>query len=98
MHENVLLSSISIDKLLMEVRTIVAELIQQENETKINTQLLSPKETCKLFSPQISLTTLRKWTDAGHLKEYPMGGRVFYKYGEVVNRPANLNRYKLKNL
>lgn len=98
MHENVLLSSISIDKLLIEVRTIFTELIHQENETKNNSQLLSPKETCKLFSPQISLTTLRKWTDEGHLKEYRVGSRVFYKYGEVVNRPAHLNRYKLKNL
>lgn len=93
-----LVLNLSLDELKEQITGIIGATIQESLKTEVNEKLISPKETCDLFSPKISLTTLRKWTDEGHLNEHRIGGRVFYKYGEIINRPAYLNRRKLKNL
>ncbi len=48
--------------------------------------LISPKETLKLFSPAISRTTLYNYTTKGLLTPYQIGRRVFYSRSEVIQQ------------
>lgn len=57
-------------------------------------KLLSPKETCKMFQPAISLPTLKSWTEQDKLKDHRIGGRVFYKQSEVLASLTTLRKYK----
>lgn len=89
---------ITLDELKAEITSLVGATIRESLRTDLDDKLVSPKEACKLFSPKISLTTLRKWTKDEYLKEHRVGGRVFYKYGEIMNRPTDLNKHKTQNL
>ena len=57
-------------------------------------KLLSASEACKLFVPSISRLTLIRWTKADHLKEYRIGGRVYYKQSEIIEAAKHLEKYK----
>jgi len=73
-----------------DLKTEIREALKKEAGEK----LLSPVETCKLFNPQISRVTLQSWTTAGHLTRYELGGRVYYRYSEVIEATKTLKRYK----
>lgn len=68
-----------------EVRTNYEEALQEK--------LLSPKSTCNLFDPAISLPTLASWTEKGYLKKYTMDGRTWYKYSEVIASLKEIKKY-----
>ena len=57
-------------------------------------KLLSASEACKLFVPAISRLTLIRWTKADLLKEYRIGGRVYYKQSEIIEAAKHLEKYK----
>lgn len=67
----------------------VKQLMSQQPE-----RLLSPAETCKLFQPCISKVTLAAWTKKDLLTEHRIGGRVFYKQSEILQKVTILKRYK----
>ena len=67
-----------------EVKALIAEKTER---------LLSPAETCKLFHPPISKVTLSAWTKKGKLQEHRLGGRVFYKQSEILERLHSIKRY-----
>ncbi|MEJ7740436.1 MAG: helix-turn-helix domain-containing protein [Chitinophagaceae bacterium] len=76
-----------------EIRnSIRAELLSKLKE-ELEEKLLSPSETCKLFQPNISKVTLHKWTREGRIQEHRIGGRVYYKYSEVMNSLQTLKKY-----
>jgi len=64
---------------------------QMQSET-----LLSAADACKVFVPAISRLTLIRWTQAGHLKEHRIGGRVYYKHSEIIESAKHLEKYKSK--
>ena len=45
--------------------------------------LLSRKEASQLL--KISFPTLYRWTKSGILTQYYLGGRVYYKYDEIMD-------------
>ena len=73
-------------KLTAEIKTALS---QEAGE-----KLISPAETCKIFVPSISRNTLQAWTDAGHLVRYDIGGRIYYRYSEVIEAAKSLKKYK----
>lgn len=92
----IFLSPISIDRLLQSLRQIIREEITAERSKEELEKLLSPAETCKMFSPPISKPTLAAWTRKGFLQDYRINGRVFYKMTEILSSLKTLKRYKNK--
>lgn len=68
--------------------------VRAEKQSEKQEKLISPAETCQQFYPPISKNTLARWTKDGRLKDYRIGGRVYYKQGEVLEAVKHLQRYK----
>ena len=68
---------------------MVKSLIGEKEE-----KLLSPAQTCKLFEPAISKTTLASWTKQGLINEHRIGRNVYYKQSEILEKSKVLKRYK----
>ena len=75
------------------IDSIFTRRIQEKQQQDLQAQYLSPEETCKLFNPKISKVTLNEWTNKGYLTKYYLGGRTFYKYGEVIEAAKSLKKY-----
>lgn len=89
----IILNAVSAEEMAEMIKPIIIETIRdilQEKEEK----LLSPAEVCKKFVPAISKTTLASWTRQGLLTEYRIGGRVYYKFSEILKKGDKLSRYK----
>lgn len=89
----ILLTPVSLDNLLTQIKAIVAGAVKEHQATELKQMLLSPAETCKLFNPEISRVTLHEWTKQGLIPAYRMGGRVYYNYGEVIESAKRIRKY-----
>jgi hypothetical protein len=92
--EQVLLSPIPLQILKNELTEIVRAEISKKQREDVEEKLLSPAETCKLFQPSISKVTLAKWAKEGRLTEHRIGGRVYFRYSEVLASLQTLKKYK----
>jgi len=91
---NIILTAVPVDSLLKQLRQIVKEEIRAEHTQMEGEKLFSPSEACKVFHPAISKPTLASWTAAGFLKRYDIGGRVYYRYSEIIEATKTMKRYK----
>lgn len=96
--DKVILSPIELQELLSGLRSVVKEELQAQQKQQLEEKLLSPAETCKLFQPTISKVTLAAWSTQGLLNDYRIGGRVYYRYSEVIEAAKHLKRYKAGKL
>ncbi|HEY8658806.1 MAG TPA: helix-turn-helix domain-containing protein [Hanamia sp.] len=92
--DNIILSPIPLDTLLQSLRSIIKEEIQAEQLNELQEKLLSPAEACKIFQPKISKPTLTKWADNGLIQERKIGGRIFFKYSDLIEAAKTLKKYK----
>ncbi len=92
--QQIVLSPIPLNLLMQSLRKVIREEIIAENVKAHMEKLLSPAETCKMFSPPISKPTLVQWTRKGFLQEHRISGRVFYKMTEILASLKTLKRYK----
>jgi len=67
-----------------------------EETSRANELLITGNEACQCFVPAISRLTLRNWTDAGKVKSYRIGGRVYYKRSEVIESAKHLKKFDYK--
>lgn len=81
-------------ELIPSLQHLIREEVRARQVEELQEKLLSPKETCKLFNPAISLVTLDTWADKGLLNKYHIGGRTYYKYSEVINSLQSLKKYQ----
>ena len=91
--DKLILTSFTAEELVDLFRPMIEEVILSivgEKEEK----LLSPAETCKLFQPAISKTTLSTWTKQGLIDEHRIGRNVYYKLSEILEKSKVLRRYK----
>lgn len=100
METKIMFSPISIEELIGKIEKIVEE--------KLNLHILSSppplkpenfgtrKEVSKEL--RISLPTLNELTKNGELKAYRIGGRVLYKWEEVINslKEIQASKYRRK--
>lgn len=75
-----------------EYQQFLLEIQREQKTTELD--LLSPSETCKLFSPPIGRTTLYNYTKAGRLTSYRLGHKVFYSRKEVIQTFTTITRLK----
>jgi hypothetical protein len=92
-NEQVLLCPIPLEELEARFQRIVKEEINKKDQEATLERLLSPEETRKLFAPPVSKVTLHHWAKQGRIKQHRIGGRVFYKYSEVLDSLVHLKRY-----
>jgi hypothetical protein len=92
-HEQIILSPIPIDELASRIQMIVRQEINKKEEGAIQERLLSPAETRLIFNPPISKVTLHHWAKQGKVKPHRIGGRVFYKYSELMDSLVHLKKY-----
>ena len=91
--KQILLTPVSLDDLLSQIKVIVAGAVKEHQAAELKQVLLSPAETCKLFSPTISKVTLHEWTKQGLIPSYRMGGRVYYNYAEVIESAKRIRKH-----
>jgi hypothetical protein len=88
----IILNAYSPEEIVEMIKPLIVEAIREALQEK-EEKLLSPAEVCKIFVPAISKTTLAAWTKQGLLKEYRIGGRVYYKFSEIIERRKTISRY-----
>src|SRR5689334_7891898 len=91
--ENVILSPVPLDQLKELFTAIVRQEIRAKAQEEFKEKFLSPKETCALFSPKISLVTLNAWAAKGLLNKHYIGSRTYYRQSEVIEAVKSLKRY-----
>jgi hypothetical protein len=84
------------ERLRNEMREVVRDELLKSRTEEMKEKLLSPAEVCKLFIPQITKATLHNWTKQGIVKRYDYGGRVFYRFSEILEAGKTLKKYELK--
>lgn len=78
-------------------RELIREEINAKNEKELQEKLLSPEETCNLFSPAISKPTLESYAQKELIKKYWLGGRTWFKYSEVIEAVKEIKRFSRNN-
>jgi hypothetical protein len=89
----IIFSGVSAQELVELFRPILKEEVKSIVDSK-EEALLSPAETCKVFVPSITKATLNTWTKKGMIQEHRIGGRVFYKRSEIIEKSIKLKKYK----
>lgn len=93
MQSNLIVQGITVADLVELFRLMIQSEVKYLKDEQPE-KLLSPAETCKMFQPPISKVTLSSWTAKGLLQDYRIGGRVFYKQSEILEKLTVLKRYK----
>jgi len=90
----VTITQISPPELEFLIENSLNKILQAQQKQQLGETLLSPAKTCKLFDPEISKVTLTAWTKQGLLNDYRIGGKIFYKYSEIIEAAKHLKRYQ----
>lgn len=96
MEQQLILTTLSPETFFQSIRAIIKEEIKAEAVSDLQEKLLSPEEACKMFVPKVTKPTLEAWSKNGPLTKHYIGGRVFYKYSELMESLKTLQRYKTK--
>ena len=73
---------------LLESIEEVLSSIEEQKKPEETLELLTTKEVAKIL--RVNKQTVRRWTEAGRLKSYGIGNRVYYKRHEVEGCLINL--------
>jgi len=80
----VLMTNIPSPEFFAELRTIIKEEVSLNAAKDDSEKLLSVKEACNLPELKISRPTLKKLESIGKVKSIRVGGRIFYRKGELL--------------
>lgn len=81
---NVILSTRNIDDLVSDIANEVISRLPNLNPSQTTEkELITRHEAAKLLN--VNITTIHRWTEKGKLKPYGIGGRVYFKKGEVLD-------------
>ena len=84
MTNQILINQIESDDFFSQIRQIfkqeIAEMLQ--DSTVKESELKTRKQTKELLDT--SYVSLNKWTAEGKLQSYNIGGKVFYRYSEIL--------------
>jgi hypothetical protein len=66
------------------------EKFMQKQRADLSEKLLTPKQTAELL--QVSRVTLWAWEKQGRVTKYTIGGRTYFKHGEIMQGLETLQR------
>lgn len=93
MSEQMVLIPVTLEALKNMFQEIVDNSLQKQNQQTVEAGLLSPAEACKIFNPAISKVTLHSWTKEGFISSHRIGGRIFYKYADVIAAAQRIKKF-----
>lgn len=96
MESQVFLSPIPLETLEILLQNIVRQEIRAKQTEDLQEKLLSPRETAKLFNPKVSLVTIDAWAAKGFIRKHYIGGRVYYRYSEIIEAIETIRPYMRK--
>jgi hypothetical protein len=92
-QSNIVLFPIPVEELETRIQEIVHRALVSREEKALQERLMSIEQTRRLFNPPISKVTLHTWAKEGKVRPYRIGGRVFYKYSELMGSMTHLKKY-----
>jgi hypothetical protein len=72
----------------------VKKAMQEFDHEKYEEKFLSATEARKFFNPELSPTTLWRWSGQGLLTKHYFGKKAFYKYSEILEAAKTLKKYR----
>lgn len=92
MQNEIVLTPVPLADILAQVRDIVRDELHQKQRADLVEKLLTPKQTADLL--QVSIVTLWAWEKQGRVTKYTIGGRTYFKHGEIMAGLETLKRYR----
>ena len=81
--------------LIAQMRDIIRDELRQQKLAELSEKLLTPKETAELL--KVSIVTVWQWERQGHILKHRIGGRTYYKHGELMASMGAIKRYQKPN-
>ena len=82
-----------IDQISEIISRKVSEAVQATSQKNDEEKMLSAKEVCELFQPNVSRVTIHTWTKEGKLQARYIGSRVYYLKSEVMQAVKEIKKY-----
>jgi excisionase family DNA binding protein len=92
MDATMILTPVPIGDLMQQVRDIVRAELESHKRADLKEKLLTPQETAELL--RVSLVTLWQWEKDGRISKHKIGGRVYFKYDQIISSLETLKRYR----
>jgi hypothetical protein len=97
--EGIILQGTSMESFYEAIAVIIEKQVEagirKAKTEDLQNKFLSPEETRKLFSPNVSLVTIHAWAKDGILQKHRIAGRTYFIYSEVVESVKALKKYKI---
>jgi hypothetical protein len=89
----VLLTPIPVDVFINQILSTINHAFETKQRKEFEEKLLTAVEACKVFVPAIAKSTLHQWTAQGLIPVHRIGGRIFYKYSEIIEAAKRVRKY-----
>lgn len=89
----ILLTPVPVQSMIDQIIAAINNAFETKQRLEFEEKLLTATETCKIFIPQIAKSTLSQWTTQGLIPVHRIGGRIFYKYSEVIDAAKRVRKY-----
>ena len=96
MKEKTFLIPLTEEELKELIKSSLQEVIEENKSMRRNKELLTFKEVTSLLG--ISASTLNNWKRNGKIPFHRIGGRILFKYNEIVESLENSGNTRLRNL
>lgn len=96
MKEKTFLIPLTEEELKELLKSSFQEVLTESNSNKQNKELLSFKEVTSLLD--ISASTLNNWKRDGKIPFHRIGGRILFKYNEIIESLENSGNTRLRSL
>ena len=96
MKENIFLIPLTEEELKELLKSSFQEVLNESNSNRQNKELLTFKEVISLLG--ISASTLNNWKRDGKIPFHRIGGRVLFKYTEIVESLEDSGNTRLRSL
>ena len=96
MKEKTFLIPLTEEELKELIKSSLQEVIAENETNKQRKELLTFKEVTSLLG--ISASTLNNWKRDGKIPFHRIGGRILFKYAEIVKSLENSGNTRIRNL
>ncbi len=96
MKDKIFLIPLTEEELKGLIKSSLQEVIAENETNKQRKELLTFKEVISLLG--ISASTLNNWKRDGKIPFHRIGGRILFKYAEIVESLENSGNTRIRNL
>lgn len=89
----ILLTPVPVNDFTELIKATINHAFETKQRKEFEEKLLTAVEACKIFVPAIAKSTLHQWTAQGLIPVYRIGGRIFYKYSEIIDSAQRIKKF-----